>query len=78
MGPGALDKASAPLATPSLPPSSGACSPAAPLRLAVPPTGVVKTKCGLSKPCPNDFFAFKISSGAANVVGPTVCFENLV
>nr|XP_025839863.1 protein FAM3D [Vulpes vulpes] len=39
---------------------------------------VVKTKCGLSKPCPNNFFAFKISSGAANVVGPTVCFEDLV
>ncbi|XP_044109227.1 protein FAM3D isoform X2 [Neovison vison] len=39
---------------------------------------VVRTKCGLSKPCPDNFFAFKISSGAANVVGPTMCFENLV
>ncbi|XP_057167827.1 protein FAM3D isoform X3 [Ursus arctos] len=38
----------------------------------------VKTKCGLSKPCPDNFFAFKISSGAANVVGPTMCFENFV
>ncbi|XP_047581627.1 protein FAM3D-like [Lutra lutra] len=39
---------------------------------------VVRTKCGLSKPYPDNFFAFKISSGAANVVGPTMCFENLV
>ncbi|XP_022354155.1 protein FAM3D [Enhydra lutris kenyoni] len=39
---------------------------------------VVRTKCGLSKPCPDNFFAFKISSGAANVVGPSICFENLV
>nr|XP_044991987.1 protein FAM3D [Jaculus jaculus] len=35
-----------------------------------------KTKCGLSKPCPDNFFAFKICSGAANVVGPSMCFEN--
>ncbi|XP_073757558.1 protein FAM3D isoform X4 [Callorhinus ursinus] len=41
-------------------------------------SAVVRTKCGLSKPCPDNFFAFKISSGAANVVGPTMCFENLV
>lgn len=44
----------------------------------VPSTEVVRTKCGLSKPCPDNFFAFKISSGAANVVGPTMCFENRV
>ncbi|XP_035886863.1 protein FAM3D isoform X3 [Phyllostomus discolor] len=37
--------------------------------------GVVRNKCDLSKPCPNNFFAFKILSGAANVVGPSVCFE---
>ncbi|XP_012973420.1 protein FAM3D [Mesocricetus auratus] len=37
---------------------------------------VPKTKCGLSKPCLDNFFAFKISSGAANVVGPSMCFEN--
>uniref|UniRef100_A0A8C5W945 FAM3 metabolism regulating signaling molecule D n=1 Tax=Microcebus murinus TaxID=30608 RepID=A0A8C5W945_MICMU len=36
----------------------------------------VKTKCDLSKPCPANFFAFKICSGAANVVGPSLCFEN--
>uniref|UniRef100_A0ABI7YST9 FAM3 metabolism regulating signaling molecule D n=1 Tax=Felis catus TaxID=9685 RepID=A0ABI7YST9_FELCA len=39
---------------------------------------VVRAKCGLAKPCPKEFFAFKISSGAANVVGPTMCFENQV
>ncbi|XP_036122949.1 protein FAM3D isoform X2 [Molossus molossus] len=39
---------------------------------------VVKTKCGLSKSCPDNFFAFKISSGAANVVGPSICFEDHV
>ncbi|XP_012865892.1 PREDICTED: protein FAM3D isoform X2 [Dipodomys ordii] len=38
--------------------------------------GVEKNKCGLSKPCPDNFFAFKICSGAANVVGPSMCFEN--
>lgn len=37
---------------------------------------VVKIKCGLSKPCPDNFFAFKILSGAANVVGPSICFED--
>ncbi|XP_010641455.1 protein FAM3D isoform X2 [Fukomys damarensis] len=39
---------------------------------------VPKTKCGLSKPCPDNFFAFKICSGAANVVGPSMCFENQI
>uniref|UniRef100_A0A8C8X6F8 FAM3 metabolism regulating signaling molecule D n=1 Tax=Panthera leo TaxID=9689 RepID=A0A8C8X6F8_PANLE len=39
---------------------------------------VMRAKCGLAKPCPKEFFAFKISSGAANVVGPTMCFENQV
>ncbi|XP_045688211.1 protein FAM3D isoform X1 [Phyllostomus hastatus] len=38
-------------------------------------TRVVRNKCDLSKPCPNNFFAFKILSGAANVVGPSMCFE---
>ncbi|XP_054585602.1 protein FAM3D isoform X2 [Eptesicus fuscus] len=41
----------------------------------VPSPEVVKIKCGLSKPCPDNFFAFKILSGAANVVGPSMCFE---
>ncbi|XP_065791099.1 protein FAM3D [Muntiacus reevesi] len=40
------------------------------------PSQLVKTKCGLSKSCQDNFFAFKIVSGAANVVGPTMCFED--
>ncbi|KAK5934074.1 hypothetical protein CgunFtcFv8_014498 [Champsocephalus gunnari] len=34
-----------------------------------------KTKCGLSRVCPPDHFAFYIVSGAANVIGPKICFE---
>uniref|UniRef100_A0A673Z386 FAM3 metabolism regulating signaling molecule D n=1 Tax=Salmo trutta TaxID=8032 RepID=A0A673Z386_SALTR len=32
-------------------------------------------KCSLSKNCPIDHFAFKITSGAATVVGPKICFD---
>uniref|UniRef100_A0A8C3YVI7 FAM3 metabolism regulating signaling molecule D n=1 Tax=Catagonus wagneri TaxID=51154 RepID=A0A8C3YVI7_9CETA len=39
---------------------------------------VVKIKCGLSKSCPANFLAFKITSGAANVVGPSMCLEDQV
>lgn len=39
---------------------------------------IKKNKCGLSKPCPLNYFAFKICSGAANVVGPSMCFENQI
>ncbi|XP_050169141.1 protein FAM3D [Myiozetetes cayanensis] len=35
-------------------------------------------KCGNQKSCPKNYFAFKIVSGAANVVGPSICFEGLV
>ncbi|XP_076984960.1 protein FAM3D isoform X2 [Tamandua tetradactyla] len=41
-------------------------------------TRAVQTKCSISKPCPANFFAFKICSGAANVVGPSMCFEDHV
>lgn len=34
-----------------------------------------KNKCGLPKPCPGKDFAFKIYSGATNIVGPQICFE---
>ncbi|XP_012789945.1 protein FAM3D [Sorex araneus] len=37
---------------------------------------MVKHKCDLNKPCPGNKFAFKVLSGAANVVGPSICFEN--
>ncbi|KAJ8390523.1 hypothetical protein AAFF_G00103200, partial [Aldrovandia affinis] len=33
-------------------------------------------KCGLPQECPVDHFAFHIKSGAANVVGPKICFED--
>uniref|UniRef100_A0A8D2M3N9 ILEI/PANDER domain-containing protein n=1 Tax=Zonotrichia albicollis TaxID=44394 RepID=A0A8D2M3N9_ZONAL len=35
-------------------------------------------KCGNQRSCPQNHFAFKIISGAANVVGPSICFEDLV
>ncbi|KAM4720855.1 protein FAM3D isoform 2-T2 [Rhinophrynus dorsalis] len=34
--------------------------------------------CGNEKACPQDYFAFKIISGAANVVGPSLCMNNKV
>ncbi|TRY82372.1 hypothetical protein DNTS_015110 [Danionella cerebrum] len=33
-------------------------------------------RCGLSKSCPENHFAFKITSGAASVVGPKMCFQD--
>ncbi|XP_073448248.1 protein FAM3D [Aquarana catesbeiana] len=36
------------------------------------------TKCGNEKECPDNYYAFKIISGAANVVGPTICFEDKI
>ncbi|KTF95986.1 hypothetical protein cypCar_00008530, partial [Cyprinus carpio] len=41
-------------------------------------TSPPRHKCGLSKPCPEDHFAFKITSGAASVVGPKICFQDNV
>ncbi|XP_069759422.1 protein FAM3C-like isoform X2 [Narcine bancroftii] len=38
----------------------------------------VKYKCGLGKPCPEKHFAFKMASGAANVVGPKICIEDKI
>ncbi|XP_015248109.1 PREDICTED: protein FAM3C-like [Cyprinodon variegatus] len=40
-------------------------------------TGTAKAapKCRLSAVCPKDHFPFKIWSGAANVVGPKICFN---
>ncbi|KAM6285384.1 protein FAM3C isoform 2-T2 [Spheniscus humboldti] len=35
-------------------------------------------KCGISKACPEKHFAFKMASGAANVVGPKICVEDNV
>ncbi|KAG9477777.1 hypothetical protein GDO78_012996, partial [Eleutherodactylus coqui] len=35
-----------------------------------------KYKCGLPQPCPEKHFAFRLVSGAANVIGPKICFED--
>lgn len=35
-------------------------------------------KCGISKPCPVDHFAFKMTSGAASIVGPKICLEDTI
>ncbi|XP_052411170.1 protein FAM3C [Carassius gibelio] len=42
------------------------------------PTSRPHNKCGLSKPCSEGQFAFKITSGAASVVGPKMCFQDNV
>lgn len=39
-------------------------------------TKQTRFKCGLSKPCPEGHFYFKIASGAASVVGPKMCLED--
>ncbi|XP_004914215.1 protein FAM3D [Xenopus tropicalis] len=38
----------------------------------------VKYSCGNEKPCPGGQFAFKIISGAGNVVGPSICFDDSI
>ncbi|KAM4613829.1 protein FAM3C [Polymixia lowei] len=35
-------------------------------------------KCNLSKNCPLDHFAFRVTSGAADVVGPKICFDGKI
>ncbi|XP_067855955.1 protein FAM3C [Heptranchias perlo] len=42
------------------------------------PTKPPKYKCSLAKPCPENHFAFKMASGAANVVGPKICVEDRI
>ncbi|KAL4646123.1 protein FAM3A precursor-like [Arapaima gigas] len=37
-----------------------------------------KYKCGLSAPCPSKHLAFRIISGAANVIGPKICLEDKI
>ncbi|XP_074861272.1 protein FAM3D [Carettochelys insculpta] len=44
----------------------------------LPHTKPLPNKCGNQKSCPENFFAFKVISGAASVVGPSICFENTV
>ncbi|XP_029334481.1 protein FAM3C [Mus caroli] len=45
---------------------------------AIRPTKPPRYKCGISKACPEKHFAFKMASGAANVVGPKICLEDNV
>ncbi|XP_037552105.1 protein FAM3C [Nematolebias whitei] len=40
------------------------------------PTKPAAHKCGLSKACAPGHFAFKMTSGAASVVGPRICLED--
>ncbi|KAM9312651.1 protein FAM3C isoform 2-T2 [Gastrophryne carolinensis] len=41
-----------------------------------PPTKAPRYKCGISKICPDKHFAFRVASGAANVVGPKICVDD--
>ncbi|XP_076131913.1 protein FAM3A isoform X1 [Alosa pseudoharengus] len=38
----------------------------------------LKYKCGLSAPCPEKHMAFRVVSGAANVIGPKICLEDKI
>lgn len=38
----------------------------------------IHKKCGNDKECPQNYFAFKVTSGAANVVGPSLCLEDKI
>ncbi|NWI98412.1 FAM3D protein, partial [Nothocercus nigrocapillus] len=35
-------------------------------------------ECGNRKSCPSNHFAFRLISGAANVVGPSICFNDQI
>ncbi|XP_062850547.1 protein FAM3C isoform X2 [Trichomycterus rosablanca] len=41
-------------------------------------TRPTRYKCGLSKPCPADHFSFKMTSGAASIVGPKICLDDRI
>ncbi|XP_078103593.1 protein FAM3C [Sander vitreus] len=41
-------------------------------------TTTPEPKCSLSRVCPPDHFALHISSGAADVVGPKICFDGKI
>ncbi|ETE67305.1 Protein FAM3C, partial [Ophiophagus hannah] len=38
-------------------------------------TPLTPNKCNNRKRCPEHTFSFKITSGAANVIGPSICFD---
>ncbi|XP_068567806.1 protein FAM3C [Cebidichthys violaceus] len=39
---------------------------------------IAEPKCSLTRVCPPDHFALRISSGAANAIGPKICFEGKI
>uniref|UniRef100_A0A1A7YZL3 Family with sequence similarity 3, member A n=1 Tax=Iconisemion striatum TaxID=60296 RepID=A0A1A7YZL3_9TELE len=43
-----------------------------------PETRPRRHKCGLSAPCPPKHLAFRLVSGAANVIGPKICLEDKI
>uniref|UniRef100_A0A8C9YEX0 FAM3 metabolism regulating signaling molecule D n=1 Tax=Sander lucioperca TaxID=283035 RepID=A0A8C9YEX0_SANLU len=45
---------------------------------AISATTTPEPKCSLSRVCPPDHFALRISSGAADVVGPKICFDGKI
>ncbi|XP_041092892.1 protein FAM3A-like [Polyodon spathula] len=52
-----------------------------PPSLSPPPRPVPRSRrfrCGLPMPCPEKHFAFRIVSGAANVIGPKICLEDKI
>uniref|UniRef100_A0A8C7GYJ2 FAM3 metabolism regulating signaling molecule A n=2 Tax=Oncorhynchus TaxID=8016 RepID=A0A8C7GYJ2_ONCKI len=44
----------------------------------LPETKPRRYKCGLSAPCPQKHLAFRLVSGAANVIGPKICLEDKI
>uniref|UniRef100_A0AAQ6IQX0 FAM3 metabolism regulating signaling molecule D n=1 Tax=Anabas testudineus TaxID=64144 RepID=A0AAQ6IQX0_ANATE len=41
-------------------------------------TATPKPKCSLSRVCPPDHFAVNVRSGAADIVGPKICFDGKI
>ncbi|XP_010226053.1 PREDICTED: protein FAM3D isoform X1 [Tinamus guttatus] len=41
-------------------------------------TQAPRHECGNRKSCPSDHFAFRLISGAANLVGPSICFNDQI
>ncbi|XP_063147584.1 protein FAM3D [Candoia aspera] len=41
-------------------------------------TPTIQNKCHSRRLCPEHTFTFRIASGAANVVGPSICFDDIV